>query len=321
MKWFKKHLNIIWAIVSILTIATTVFFVRCISQSEYASLESKYASLENDYNTLQNKNESLQISLEKLQEEIDDLNKQIEELEYELQDYRDTGIRIYTSDKLPKILKYGYGLGIVSFYDEGRPSSDYVKLLNNSDAQNPTFEELMLFLSNDDTDIWPYAPEYSEGKICGWFAERVHNYAEKTGIKAAFVIINFIDEWSGHALNAFNTLDKGLVFIDCTGQQRSQYIEPFSLYAKTYKIGNIGNNDTIAYVKVNKPFGRININLPYDIEYSEYDRWQRDVENISRRFSLADTHTELGQIKEESDNSLGSFYKTGGLVESIDIYW
>lgn len=80
-------------------------------------------------------------------------------------------------------------------------------LHNNPDARNPTWEELLAFLQNDRTDQHPYDPD---SFVCADYAEMLHNNAEKAGVRAAYVCT------SDHALNAFNVVDRGLVFVDST---------------------------------------------------------------------------------------------------------
>jgi ribosomal protein L37AE/L43A len=81
-----------------------------------------------------------------------------------------------------------------------------IKLINNSTAVNPTYNQLLSFLAKDKTDNHAYI---ENSYVCGDYAEELHNNAEKAGIRAAFVGIN--DE---HALNAFETTDRGLIYID-----------------------------------------------------------------------------------------------------------
>ena len=89
-----------------------------------------------------------------------------------------------------------------------------ITLLNNKSASNPCYKQLITFIKKDKTDEKIYKP----GKYtCGDFAETVHNNAEKAGIKTAWVTIDFKNDNGGHVCNAFNTTDKGLIFIDCTG--------------------------------------------------------------------------------------------------------
>jgi Tfp pilus assembly protein PilO len=88
-----------------------------------------------------------------------------------------------------------------------------VKLVDNPEAQNPTWAELMDFLKNDHTENHEYiAGEYD----CSQFSRDVHNHAEVAGIKAYEVQISFAGEEVGHALDAFVTTDYGLVYVDCT---------------------------------------------------------------------------------------------------------
>ena len=92
-----------------------------------------------------------------------------------------------------------------------------VVLLNNIEAVNVTWEYLRQFLLDDQTDKFLYEDGYF---ACGDFAERLHNNAEKAGIKAAFVCLDFAGSYAvvDHALNAFYTTDLGLVvYIDDTG--------------------------------------------------------------------------------------------------------
>jgi hypothetical protein len=96
-----------------------------------------------------------------------------------------------------------------------------IELVNNPDAKNPTWEELKSFLVLDHTDNYSYI----DGSfVCADFAETLHNNAEKAGIRAAWVAIDFSSGGVGHANNAFNTTDEGLVYIDDTGIQDTAQI-------------------------------------------------------------------------------------------------
>jgi len=95
----------------------------------------------------------------------------------------------------------------------------YITLRNNPSATNPSWDKLKEFLLKDDTDGKPY--DFNTF-VCADFAEMLHNNAETGGIRAAFVSIylgpcSYWPTSGGHALNAFETTDRGLVYIDCTG--------------------------------------------------------------------------------------------------------
>lgn len=104
-------------------------------------------------------------------------------------------------------------------------------LYNNVSATDPSYEKLKTFLNTDLTDSIPYAVN---SFVCSDYAEAVHNNAEKSGIRAAYVSVYFYERNKGHACNAFNTTDRGLVFVDCTA--------PF--------FSDLENNDAIVTVKI-----------------------------------------------------------------------
>jgi len=126
-------------------------------------------------------------------------------------------------------------------YDD---TGDFIVLINNKNATNPTYAQLVSFLQSDTTDEYPYiytnrvggsyygtAESHVDLKniqniidgiaqpknpdVCADFAERVHNDAEMDGIKCAYVCINL--STGGHAIDAFQTTDKGLIYVDDTG--------------------------------------------------------------------------------------------------------
>jgi hypothetical protein len=85
-------------------------------------------------------------------------------------------------------------------------------LTNYANAADPTYQQLLDFIKSDKTDELPYTNTF----VCSDFAEALHNNAEKAGIKCAWVGCDFT-QGKGHAFNEFNTTDRGIVYIDCTG--------------------------------------------------------------------------------------------------------
>ena len=105
---------------------------------------------------------------------------------------------------------YVYENGAIHIGGDGEP----VELINNPNADNPTFLDLLEFIKKDATDEHYYNDNLGENSyVCSDFAEDVHNNAERVGIKAAWVAVNFVDDYEGHALNAFVTTDKGLEYV------------------------------------------------------------------------------------------------------------
>jgi hypothetical protein len=91
-------------------------------------------------------------------------------------------------------------------------------IVNNPVARDPTWNQLVNFIKSDETDKHPYQ---FGSFVCADFAEMLHNNAEKAGIRAAYVGLELGSSpdypmGAGHACNAFQTSDKGLVYIDCT---------------------------------------------------------------------------------------------------------
>jgi len=75
--------------------------------------------------------------------------------------------------------------------------------------KNPTFEELKDFILSDPTSRNEFILNQYE---CRHFATEVDNNAEAAGLRCAFVLLCF--ERGQHAVVAFDTTDRGLVFIE-----------------------------------------------------------------------------------------------------------
>jgi hypothetical protein len=135
----------------------------------------------------------------------------------------------------------GYLSGYGCYDDTG----NFIVLINNENARNPTYSELVGFLRQDNTDQFPYiytislpgmyygtaeshvdrehikniidgTAQPSNPHVCADFAERLHNNAELAGIRCAYVSITLAGN-TGHACDAFQTTDRGLVYVDVTG--------------------------------------------------------------------------------------------------------
>jgi len=75
--------------------------------------------------------------------------------------------------------------------------------------RNPAYDEAMSFITTDLTDRYTY----SENFTCRHFAATFNENAESTGFRCAFVYIGFL-EGSAHAICAFETVDRGLIYVD-----------------------------------------------------------------------------------------------------------
>lgn len=92
-----------------------------------------------------------------------------------------------------------------------------------SNLRDPSWSQLLAFLKADDTDAHSYQyPTF----VCADFARMLQNNAYKAGWRCAIVEVQLsgYPDWynygipsnTGHSCNAFNTIDRGLVYIDCT---------------------------------------------------------------------------------------------------------
>ena len=158
----------------------------------------------------------------------------------------------------PNNVYLNYTFGLVKDPDGVLRNSygDFIVLINNKNAVNPTYPELIEFLKRDKTDAYPYIYTHSIGgsdygsaeshvnttkikeiidkktemnlpRVCADFAEVLHNKAELENIRCGYVSIELEDYTdpnnlgipsnTGHTLVVFNTTDRGLVFIDDTG--------------------------------------------------------------------------------------------------------
>ena len=109
--------------------------------------------------------------------------------------------------------------------DEYVGTNTHVTITNHQDAHNPTMAELLAFLKEDNTENYRYSyPSF----VCTNYAVALHNNAEANGIRCAYVGIQGSASNFGHALDAFQTTDEGLVFVDDTGNEDGTGIDPFA---------------------------------------------------------------------------------------------
>ncbi len=110
--------------------------------------------------------------------------------------------------------------------------------------RDPSWEELKAFLLRDDTDKMEYVFPTT---VCEDFAKKLQKNAKEAGWRCAFVSVQLdgypdwanlgIPSYTGHACNAFETTDRGLIYIDCTST-----IGPHPLHQDAIVDVKIGNN-------------------------------------------------------------------------------
>jgi peptidoglycan hydrolase CwlO-like protein len=172
--------------------------------STSAELNDTQETLASTESELDDTNQQLTLKLA----ELKTANNEIDDLQDDLADLQDSFTNV--QDQLDIARDTLKGLGITTNFSSG---CDDVALIDNPEAENPTWNELITFLADDQTEKHEYIIGVYD---CSQFSRDVHNNAETAGIRAAEVQVWFKNEDTGHALNAFITTDYGLVYVDCT---------------------------------------------------------------------------------------------------------
>jgi len=246
---------------------------------------------------------------------------------------------------------YVYEGGKVLIGGDGEP----IILIDNPAAVDPTYAELVAFIEQDTTDNNDYLVQPRIGYVCADFAEDVHNNAEAAGIRAASVSVDFEGSDEGHALNAFDTIDRGLVYIDCTGQS---FEDKLNFHPEETEEGfifvsdNPDSWDAVAYIRVGEEYGLIPLAraeaLYYNF-YAEYKKkWQiyqellaafndsvtrfnQEIEDqtyyqgsaeMARMETWQADLDERAELLDELSGELGDiWFEPKGIVSDIQIHW
>jgi hypothetical protein len=104
----------------------------------------------------------------------------------------------------------GYQAGYQSGYQAGYKPGLEQKKSDGYILQNPTYQEMKTFLAQDSTNVNNYVEDQY---VCVDFAAAVNNNAEAKGIRCAVVDIFYPDGY-GHTIVAFDTTDRGLIYIE-----------------------------------------------------------------------------------------------------------
>jgi hypothetical protein len=117
-------------------------------------------------------------------------------------------------------------------------------------VNNPTFNEMLIFLAIDGTDKNPYAEEY----VCHHFASDLIKNARSMGIQAGYVTL--YHKPTGHAIVAFKTTDQGLYFVEPQSDNIITETEMEQMVAENCYLSDPQNPKGI-------PFNRYSINWFY----------------------------------------------------------
>jgi len=136
----------------------------------------------------------------------------------------------------------GYERGYVSGYDNGKEFvvthlEQYVTM-----PKAVKYDEVVAFLKNDETNKNKYSTDFD----CTSFTNLLKSIATKENIKCGIVIFNIEDPYThvlgGHAINCFETLDRGTVYFDpqTDGQRYDVRVGgTYTLQGISYKITKV----------------------------------------------------------------------------------
>ena len=170
----KKYLLVIISAVIIISIIAGFTYSNLGYQAEINNLKT---ASENEKSQLETQIQNLETQLDGIESELNDTKGQLTEVQEELEE------------------KY---LEIIDIYNGTRYN-----------LHNPSFSEARYFMNNDDTNEIPYE---AVNFTCAHYSQRANNNAEDMGISCAVVILNF--NLSSHAIIAFNTTDRGMVYFE-----------------------------------------------------------------------------------------------------------
>jgi len=185
-------------------------------------------------------------------------------------------------------------------------------LVNNPQAADPSFAELAAFIKADPADAREYIEDGPNAYVCADFAEEVHTNAETAGIRAGWASIRFTGTKVGHAINAFETTDKSLVYIDCTnGRSLKEDTEDAPSW------------DTVAYIEIGKRYGILHIeqveSAPYDYYAFQYG-FYTDCEKARLEYEvLLNIYNE--EVNDYNGEVDGNVYTIGSAEEKRITTW
>lgn len=281
-----------------------------VSQEEYDALQSRLDNAQGEIDALKADLAALQDNYESLQADYESLQADYGSLQDDYESLR-------------------------ADYDSLQ--ADYegsLERLKQSTLENPTWSELKKFLEGDDTDTLPYV----EGSFdCSGFAITLRDRAWRYSMRCAYVEVGFSKK-EGHALNAFETTDEGLIYVDNT------------------------DADWIAYIEIGQPYGRIRLDAvkskylactgdpdefwgspdyrthSHPFSYDYYVDYQRRVQfyeesieaynaaveefnNGSREWTLSQLESWRENLEALKEDIGSIFHEPKGTVESVEVYW
>ncbi len=225
----------VFLIILCILLSTYIYYMTTFEygflKERYSELLSSHQMLSEKYNSLLNNYSKLQKLYLKLSEKHSILNKSYSEL----------------SERYI-ILQDNYKDLLSNYSKLNEEYANIKKQLENIQTLyfNPTYKQVKDFIAKDETD----KNEYIENEYtCFDFSADVNNNAEKEGIRCGMVLIRF-KSGEGHALVVFETVDKGLIFIEPQDDKEVKVAVGIRYWRDNYENVIVKHDDTITKVTI-----------------------------------------------------------------------
>ncbi len=211
----------------------------------------------------------------------------------------------------------------------------YNNLLNGSSGlRNPSWAEVKAFITQDATDKILYNINTF---ACSGYAILIRDHARQLGFRSAYIQLEFPGS-AGHVLNAFQTTDYGLVYIDCTSSDKVGYVVSGQEYGnidanavKTEYISCDGSPgdfwQPLVYKTAANPFS-----YNYYVEYkarrafynntvNAYNAAVAQVNSGSSQWTAAQMDAWYENIDALILDIGETYYNSMGIVGNVETYW
>src|SRR5271157_5266458 len=126
---------------------------------------------------------------------------------------------------------------------EAYPGGSTVQITVYRDVSDPSYNQLTNFLYSDNTVDDTYIPG---SYVCVNFAVHLYENAESHGIRGHLIDIG-LDNSPGHMIDAFDTTDRGIIYIDATGNTVEQKMRGSPSIPTTVNVA-VGQNYIAQYL-------------------------------------------------------------------------
>ncbi|UCD44640.1 MAG: hypothetical protein JSV27_11075 [Candidatus Bathyarchaeota archaeon] len=137
-----------------------------------------------------------------------------------------------------------YSQGSAAGYDEGYALGFQAGSGGGYNVRDPTYAEAMDFIEMDDTDSLGYRDDFD----CTRFAAAFKQNAFEEGIRCYYVNVYFKGS-TGHSIVAFDTVDRGLIFIEPQHDQEVNLVKGSS-YCELNDLQGVNDDVIIDYVLI-----------------------------------------------------------------------